>query len=147
MDFKLLMIKRGLIYTDMKSANVLAVPIPGVPDLARIMFADYGGLCPIKDKSCVYTYMLPERVRDTYQFGWSDADKAELAARYWAGIVGMQVKCCRNYNSILAPDNRHNMSAVAYKKWMGRVKDYADKVGGIPGRYLRPMPEDRRTVW
>jgi hypothetical protein len=141
------LIKRGLIYTDMKSANVLAVPTPGVPDLARIMFADYGGLCSVKDKSCVYTYMLPERVRSQYQFGWSDNDKAELAARYWAGLVGMQVKGGRKYNEILSPENRKNMSAQQYKQWIGRVRNYADKVGGIPGRYLRPVPEERRTVW
>jgi hypothetical protein len=139
------LIKQGLIYTDMKSANVLAVPVSGVPGVSRIMFADYGGLCPIKEKSCVYTYMLPERVRSYYSFGWTDKDKAELAARYWAGVVGMQVKGGRNYNRILAPDNRHGMSARSHELWMGRISDYANQIGGIPGRYLQPVPEERRT--
>lgn len=145
LDLEKTLISRGLIYTDVKAANVLAVPVPGDPNASRIMFADYGGLCRINEKHCVYTYMLPERVNAHYKFGWTNKDKAELAARYWAGVVGMQVKGIRNYNNVIVPPRR-GLTGMPLQKWYSRVQTFADKVGGRAGQYLDPDPEDRWSI-
>jgi hypothetical protein len=145
------LINQGYIYTDMKAGNVLAMPVPGSPRKARIIFADYGGLCPIKERDCVYTYMLPERGRD-WEFGFDTKEDALRAARWWAGLVGLQVSNRGgDYHRYVDPPKRHgNMGHRTQQRWDRKLDKYADQLKqnegfGVIDRYIRPNPDNRMT--
>lgn len=145
------LIDRGYIYTDMKAGNVLAMPVAGSPRKARVVFADYGGLCPIKERDCIYTYMLPERGRD-WEFGFDSKEDAKKAARWWAGLVGLQVSGRGgDYHRYIDPPKRHGaMGRQTQGRWDAKLDKYADRLCDRDGfcvvnRYLRPNPTDRVT--
>lgn len=146
------MIDKGFIYTDMKAGNVLIMPVPGSPRQARVVFADYGGICDIRSRDCVYTYMIPERGRD-WGFGFDTKNQALQAARWWAGLVGLQVSGLDNryHNYVEPPDRKHgDLHTQTIQNWNDKLSKYAkglDRNKGLDvvGRYLRPNPMDRLT--
>jgi hypothetical protein len=143
------LIDRGYIYTDMKEGNVLAMPVPGRPNQTRVVLADYGGLCKINQKDCVYTYMVPERARK-WNFGFDKKIDALNAAKWWSGLVGLQISNIKNVRYVTRPPKRHGMGSNTHAKWGKNMDGYLDNIQRRAGfnevaRYLRPNPFDRKT--
>jgi serine/threonine protein kinase len=90
-DLERMLIDMGVVYTDVKPDNILAIPVEGRSTAVRLVFMDYGGLCSASGKEeCLFTigYVPPEmwkRAAHGYTF---DNDQAMYASRFWGGKIG-----------------------------------------------------------
>jgi serine/threonine protein kinase len=86
------LIDMGLVYTDVKTENILVLPDgPDTDDEDDIVLSDYGGLCRIgADGKCINTIGLPQKKYNP-EITIKTRAEAEQAAKYYTSALMMQM--------------------------------------------------------